>query len=515
MFGLVCGSLSSSDDEGFTSHGEKKQQQPPATTLPSSRKSWRRKTAPVAADEHKEGDEGPPPASKTAALLDKRKEKESETDTSVRRTSKGKPGNPSEDSNKAVAKTPTLKAVIGSIKTYIAIKKGRKIKILAFEVANIIAKGSNLMKFLSEENIKHLKSVVLQNQGVQHMISNDQNQLLALVGDEIREQFKDFAAGVARLGKMCRDPKWHNLDKNFSGLECGLITQEYSHETAASKMEHLMELAHRTKILFHALRLLEASEDMYKNAKEQDLPLRIFRNAMNIEKGNVRSAKKESLWAKKMEHIVEELVYIVHFLPSEINCVFYKEHEEYGSVKTNGSPQETLGSADLSLHYAKIIIAIKNLAYVASSVPNYGVDSLFIALPYSIKSGLLPKMRRRDRDDERTETQIVRDMSKKLEWLLPMAESTTRLSQHSGTIGECLLTGTLNGYDQAKVLKIQTLYHADKMKIEGYIKDMVMDLHLLIKAAKRKVDAAYQSSTLDQSAIQEATGLASTATSTG
>lgn len=59
--------------------------------------------------------------------------------------------------------------------------------------------------------------------------------------------------------------------------------------------------------------------------------------------------------------IVEELVYIVHYLPSEINCVFYKEHEEDRSVKANGSPQQTLGSADLHLNYARIVIAIQVL----------------------------------------------------------------------------------------------------------------------------------------------------------
>ncbi|EAZ17647.1 hypothetical protein OsJ_33183 [Oryza sativa Japonica Group] len=499
VVGIVCGSPSSSGDEAFASHGEQ-QQATTTTTAQSSGKSSssRRKTAPEASGEHKAGGEAPPPASKKTALLDKGKEKVSEMDTSVRRTSKGISGNPSEDSNEPVAKSPTLKTVIGSIRNYIATKKGRKIKILAFEVANTIAMGSNLMNFLSEENIRYLKRVVLQNQGVQSLISDDQSQLLALVGDEIRQQFKDFAASVARLGNMCRDPKWHNLEGHFSGLEYGPITQEYSHEKAASKMEDLMELVTKTKILFEALRRLGVSEKMYREAKQTGMPLETFQNAVNIEKEIVQSAKKKALWVKKIEKIVEELVYIVHYLPSEINCVFYKEHEEDRSVKANGSPQQTLGSADLQLNYARIVIAIQVLVSVASSVPQCAVDSLFHALPYRIRSVLLPRMRHGDFDDQRTETQIADEMTRRLEWLYPMAEFTIRLSQHTGMIRECLVSGSLSDRDQRKMLKVQTLYHADKMKTDGCIIDMVMDLHLLIKAARLRADAPHHSGPLDQ-----------------
>nr|XP_025877020.1 uncharacterized protein LOC9271639 isoform X1 [Oryza sativa Japonica Group] len=144
-------------------------------------------------------------------------------------------------------------------------------------------------------------------------------------------------------------------------LEYGPITQEYSHEKAASKMEDLMELVTKTKILFEALRRLGVSEKMYREAKQTGMPLETFQNAVNIEKEIVQSAKKKALWVKKIEKIVEELVYIVHYLPSEINCVFYKEHEEDRSVKANGSPQQTLGSADLQLNYARIVIAIQVL----------------------------------------------------------------------------------------------------------------------------------------------------------
>uniref|UniRef100_A0A0E0MD49 DUF3475 domain-containing protein n=1 Tax=Oryza punctata TaxID=4537 RepID=A0A0E0MD49_ORYPU len=516
VVGFACGSPSSSEDEAFASHGEQQQQPATTSTVQSSGKSSRRKTAPEASGEHKVGGEAPPPASKKTALLDKGKEKVSEMDTSVRRTSKGISGNPSEDSNKPVAKSPTPKTVIGSIRNYIAIKKGRKIKILAFEVANTIAMGSNLMNFLSEENIRYLKRIVLQNQGVQSLISDDQSQLLGLVGDEIRQQFKDFAAAVARLGNMCRDPKWHNLDEHFSGLEYGPITQEYSHGKAASKMEDLMALVTKTKILFDALRRLGVSERMYREAKQIGMPLETFQNAVNIEKEIVQSAKKKALWVKKMEQIVEELVYIVHFLPSEINCVFYKEHEEDGSVKANGSPQQTLGSADLQLNYARIVITIQVLVSVASSVPQCAVDSLFHVLPYRIRSVLLPRMRRDDFDDERTETQIADEMTRRLEWLYPMAEFTIRRSQNTGMIRECLVSGSLSDRDQGKkILKVQTLYHADKMKTDVCIIDMVMDLHLLIKAARLRANTPHHSGPLDQPGSISGSSTSSASTSIG
>jgi hypothetical protein len=67
--------------------------------------------------------------------------------------------------------------------------KGNKISMLAFEMANTIVKGSNLMHSLSELSIKYLKEVVLHSEGVQHLISKDFDELLKIAAADKRFVF--------------------------------------------------------------------------------------------------------------------------------------------------------------------------------------------------------------------------------------------------------------------------------------------------------------------------------------
>lgn len=64
--------------------------------------------------------------------------------------------------------------------------KGNKISILAFEVANTVVKGANLMQSLSKENIIHLKEDVLHSEGVRNLISKDVDELLGLAASDKR-----------------------------------------------------------------------------------------------------------------------------------------------------------------------------------------------------------------------------------------------------------------------------------------------------------------------------------------
>lgn len=64
--------------------------------------------------------------------------------------------------------------------------RGNKVSILAFEVANTIVKGSNLMQSLSEENIQILKKEILHSKGVQLLVSTDMQELLRIAAADKR-----------------------------------------------------------------------------------------------------------------------------------------------------------------------------------------------------------------------------------------------------------------------------------------------------------------------------------------
>ena len=64
--------------------------------------------------------------------------------------------------------------------------RGNRISILAFEVANTIAKGANLFHSLSEENVQSLKKEVLHSEGVHKLVCTDMEELLIIAAADKR-----------------------------------------------------------------------------------------------------------------------------------------------------------------------------------------------------------------------------------------------------------------------------------------------------------------------------------------
>ncbi|KAJ6360719.1 hypothetical protein OIU77_004687 [Salix suchowensis] len=372
--------------------------------------------------------------------------------------------------------------------------KGDKISILAFEVANTIVKGANLMQSLSEENIRHLKEAVLPSEGVQNLISRDMDELLRLAAADKREELKVFSGEVVRFGNRCKDPQWHNLDRYLEKLGSELTPEMQLKDKAETFMQQLMNLVQYTAELYHEMHALDRFEQDYRrklqeddktNAAQRGDSLAILRAELKSQKKHVKSLKKKSLWSRILEEVMEKLVDIVYLLHLEI-------HEAFGSadgdrpVKSSSSHKK-LGPAGLALHYANIVTQIDTLVSRSSSVPPNTRDALYQGLPPNIKSALRSKLLSFQVKEELTVSQIKAEMEKTLQWLVPIATNTTKAHHGFGWVGEWANTGSevnRKSAGQTDLLRIETLHHADKEKTETYILELVVWLHHLVSQVR-------------------------------
>ncbi|RVW42581.1 hypothetical protein CK203_085415 [Vitis vinifera] len=147
--------------------------------------------------------------------------------------------------------------------------RGNKISILAFEVANTIAKGANLQQSLSEENIQFLKKEILHSEGVQQLVSTDMTELLSIAAADKREEFDVFSREVIRFGDLCKDPQWHNLDRYFSKLDTDDPSHKQLREEIEVTVQELTTLAQHTSELYHELNAVDRFEQDYRRKLEE------------------------------------------------------------------------------------------------------------------------------------------------------------------------------------------------------------------------------------------------------
>ncbi|XP_059633718.1 protein PSK SIMULATOR 2-like isoform X2 [Cornus florida] len=375
--------------------------------------------------------------------------------------------------------------------------RGNKISILAFEIANTIAKGSNLLQSLSEENVQFLKKEILPSEGVQQLVSTDMKELLSIAAADKREEFHIFSREVVRFGDLCKDPQWHHLGRFFEKLDSDHATLKQLREEAEMTMQELSTLAQHTSELYHELNALDRFEQDYRRKLEEveslHLPRRgesvmILQSELKHQRKLVRSLKKKSLWAKSLEEVVEKLVDIVTFIHQEILEAF----GDSGLVLVEKEPAnkpERLGVAGLALHYANIINQIDNIASRPTSLPPNVRDTLYHGLPNSVKTAFRSQLQTIDAKEELTIPQVKAEMEKTLQWLIPVATNTTKAHQGFGWVGEWANTGTefsKKTTTQNNLIRLQTLYHAQKQKTDLYILELVTWLHRLMSLIRQR-----------------------------
>ncbi|OWM80921.1 uncharacterized protein LOC116191991 isoform X2 [Punica granatum] len=388
--------------------------------------------------------------------------------------------------------------------------RGSRISILAFEVANTIVKGANLLQSLSEENIQVLKKEILQSEGVQLLVSTDMKALLTLAALDKREELDIFSREVIRFGDLCKDPQWHNLGRFFTRLDYEDMGQKQLRAEADATMLELSTLAQHTSELYHELHALDRFEQDYKQKLEEaeslNLPrkgecLTMLLSVVKQQRKLVRDLKKKSLWSQNLEEIVEKLVDIVTYIHQEISDVF---QDSGSNSKGQICVPQRLGVMGLSLHYANVINLIDTIASRPAYLPPNTRDTLYHGLPPNVKNALRSSLQTNKSREELSMAKVKAEMEKTLEWLVPVATNTIKAHQGFGWVGEWANSGTEFGKSNpasTNVIRLQTLYHADKQKADRYILELVTWLHCLFNLVRHRDDNVIKPFPANQNSI--------------
>ncbi|KAJ7554874.1 hypothetical protein O6H91_05G013800 [Diphasiastrum complanatum] len=377
--------------------------------------------------------------------------------------------------------------------------KARKIGILAFEVANTVVKGFDLMQTLSEDGIKMLKDEILSSEGIQHLISKDMDVLWGIVAADKRNQLRIYIQEVVRFGNHCRDPRWHQLSRFFERFEHEVVNPRLTATEMEVEMDRMTVLAQDTAELYHELHALDRlRNDLYRKlqqkgiSNEQGEIVALLKSDVKSQFKHVKILKKRCLWSKILEEVMESLVNIAFYLHQQINDEFGPAGVESPRKSAVGDKEfvkgqsaRKLGDSGLSLHYANMINQIHNLASRPSSIPPSSRDTLYQGLPPHMKVSLRVRLSHKS---EVTVEQIKVEMETILEWLVPLAINTTRAHHGFGWVGEWAMKGVVLDRKLAgntELALIQTLHHADQAVTEAYISDLIVCLHLLVSSAKK------------------------------
>ncbi|XP_022144292.1 uncharacterized protein LOC111014009 isoform X2 [Momordica charantia] len=374
---------------------------------------------------------------------------------------------------------------------------GREISILAFEVANTISKLANLSQSLSEESIQFLKKELPQSEGIKQLVSTNMEELLSIAAADKRQEFDALLREVIRFGKQCKDPQWHNLDQYFSRLDLNDSSQKQAREARAA-LQELTVLAQYTSELYHELQALERFEQDYRRKLDEveylnqagiGESLTIFQGELNVQRKLVRSLQSKCLWSRNLDEIVGKLVNIVTWIFQTIAKAFGDNSSGRPSLIVDRSSGQKLGSVGLALHYANIINQINLIACRPTSIPSSMRDALYRALPTSVKADLRSRLQAVDASEEPTYLSVKAEMDRTLQWLVPIAANTSKAHQACGRIGEWASQSKEQSRGRAKqnnLIRLQTLYHADKEKTEQFILELVTSLHRIIHLAKQQ-----------------------------
>ncbi|KAG2312435.1 hypothetical protein Bca52824_023992 [Brassica carinata] len=251
---------------------------------------------------------------------------------------------------------------------------------------------------------------------------------------------------------------------------------------------------------------IECEEDNSK--KVMDLHQKIER-----QRQRVKYLKDRSLWNKSFDTVVLILARslftalarlksvfsstVVSFLPrslssssSSMNLVHPSPNDEE-RLKTSSSsafleessrllkpPETTLGGSGVALHYANLIVVMEKMIKQPQLVGLDARDDLYSMLPATVRSSLRSRLKGVGftATDGGLAAEWRAALGRILQWLLPLAQNMIRWQSERSFEQQHVATAV---NIQNRVMLVQTLVFADKVKTEAAITELLVGLNYI------------------------------------
>lgn len=429
-------------------------------------------------------------------------------------------------------------------------RKKAKVGILGFEIAGLMSKLLHLWRSLSDAQIARLRHETIALQGVRKLVSEDDSFLLGLTCAELTDTLRLVANSISTaLIKRCADPclrEFQQIFKEFSDtghdphrwvmswreMESKAKKMDRyiaSATTLYKEMDELSEAEHGLRKLLQCCGGCNKNIPASKITAIAELQQKIF-----WQRQVVKCLKQTSLWSCTFDAVVSLLarssftvlarikqVFVVGFeanpIPRSlsISATVYpssdtpppaspskKQQQQCGFFESNSamlvSPPKTLGAAALALHYANLIMVIEKMIRSPRAVGPDSRDDLYNMLPASVRGILRRRLRSVGRWGSATDAVLAAEWQAALarigEWLGPVAHDTVRWQGDRSFEGR---RSAAAAAPRNSVLLLQTLFFADREKVEAAIAELLVGLNyvwrfereMAARAALMRVDS--------------------------
>lgn len=408
--------------------------------------------------------------------------------------------------------------------------------VLSFEVARLMTKVLHLTHSLTDSNLLSLRDHSLSLEGLTKIVTADETFHLSLVCAELADSLAHTADSVSRLSLRCTTPSlrsFHRMFHEFADMgrdPHGWVISCKDTESKNKKIERYVsvttalyrEMEEMTN-LENSLRKhssqigIEYEEDNKKDStRVMDLQQKIER-----QRQHVKYLKDRSLWNKSFDTVVLILARsvftalarlktvfssaaaasssptVVSFLPrslssssSSMNLVHPSPNDEE-RLKTASSsafleesarllkpPETTLGGSGVALHYANLIVVMEKMIKQPQLVGLDARDDLYSMLPASVRSSLRSRLKGVGftATDGGLAVEWKAALGRILRWLLPLAQNMIRW-QSERSFEQRHVATAVNS--QNRVMLVQTLVFADKVKTEAAITELLVGLNYI------------------------------------